>query len=64
VLSERQRECVRLQADGLPYKAIAARLKITEATVWEHLNNARARLGIFDTARLIKWAFVNGLSPL
>lgn len=63
-LTKRQKQCVKLFGDGGTYKAIAATLGISMSTVEMHLNEAKERLGITRGARLIKWAYANGLSPL
>ena len=45
-LSDRERTVCELTADGAPYPAIAARLKITSSTVKTHGAHAKARLGL------------------
>lgn len=63
-LSRRQMQCVKLFADGEPHKRIASLLKLSACSVDRHLSAACAKLGLKRGARLIKWAFANGLSPL
>jgi DNA-binding CsgD family transcriptional regulator len=44
-LSDRERDCLTLMADGWRDKETASRIGITEATVRFHIDNARKKLG-------------------
>jgi DNA-binding CsgD family transcriptional regulator len=63
-LTERQRECVRLHAQGQPLKAIAGLLGISQKTADEHVRRAKAVLKIGDNLALVKWAINEGLVSL
>jgi two-component system nitrate/nitrite response regulator NarL len=52
-LTNRQREIVRLIADGLPTKGIAARLGLTESAVKWHVRRLLGRFGAESRAHLI-----------
>ena len=56
VLTRREIEIVRMVADGLRNKAIAARLEITEGTVKIHLHNIYTKLGIDGRVDLVRYA--------
>lgn len=53
MLTGRQRELVDLAIEGLPDKAIAARLRISEHTVGNHFRAIYAKLGITRRSQLI-----------
>lgn len=55
-LSQREREVVRLAAEGLTAREIGTRLFIGERTVETHLAHAYAKLGINSRIELIKMA--------
>lgn len=55
-LTEREREVLRLLADGLSNAVIATRLGITEHTVKAHLRNAYDRIGVRDRTSAALWA--------
>jgi DNA-binding NarL/FixJ family response regulator len=46
VLTVREREVMRLAAEGLGNKAIARQLRVTEGTIKLHLHNIYEKLGI------------------
>lgn len=52
-LSHREEEVVMLIADGLSYDEIGTRLRITSATVQDHRDNARRKLGAASTPHLV-----------
>ena len=58
LLSERERDCLRLAATGLGTKGIAEKLTISDATVNFHLNNAATKLNargrVQTVARAVK----------
>jgi DNA-binding NarL/FixJ family response regulator len=60
-LTERETEVLRLIADGLSNRAIAAQLFVTEATVKTHVNNVFTKLGVGDRAAAVAWAFRAGV---
>ena len=63
-LSPREGEVLRLVAEGLPNKAIAGRLGISEHTVKFHLNSLLAKLGAQSRAEAVALALRHGLLPL
>jgi DNA-binding CsgD family transcriptional regulator len=60
-LTSREREVVRLVAQGLPNKAIAGRLGISRRTVEGHLNHVFEKVGASSRSALVRLAMVNGL---
>lgn len=62
-LTPRQRETLRLIAEGRSTKEIAAELGVSVKTVETHRAQLRDRLGIHDTAGLVKYAQRTGLIP-
>jgi DNA-binding NarL/FixJ family response regulator len=61
VLSGREREVLRLVADGLPTKQIAASLSISERTVKFHVNSIFHKLGAENRAQAVALAAQRGL---
>jgi len=61
VLSEREREVVRLVARGLVSKEIAAQLELSPRTVEKHRARILARLNLHDVPMLVRWCLRNGL---
>jgi predicted ATPase/DNA-binding CsgD family transcriptional regulator len=55
-LTEREAEIVRLVADGLPNKAIAAKLHLSVRTVESHVRHALAKAGLENRTQLATWA--------
>ena len=55
-LSTRERDVVRLVAQGLRNRAIAERLQITEGTVKVHLHNAYEKLAVTNRVELMIYA--------
>jgi len=60
-ITEREREILRLIADGLASKAIAARLGIAERTVKFHVGEILGRLGASNRAQAVTIARERGL---
>jgi DNA-binding NarL/FixJ family response regulator len=60
-LTPRQREILRLVAEGLTTKGIARRLGISVKTVESHRAQTMGRLGIRDVAGLVRYAIRTGL---
>lgn len=61
ILTPRQEEVLRLIAEGLSTKDIAARLNVSVKTVESHRSQLMDRLGIYDVAGLVKYAIRTGL---
>jgi DNA-binding NarL/FixJ family response regulator len=62
VLTPRQRDVLRLIAQGLRMKEIAANLELSPRTVETHKYEMMAVLGVHSTAELIRYAIENGLT--
>ena len=60
-LSDREREVLRLVADGLPTKQIAVHLSISERTVKFHVNSIFHKLGAENRAQAVALAAQRGL---
>jgi len=60
LLSDRERRCLRLVADGLQLKQIALELAISSRTVRFHLNNAAAKLGTHGRTQTVAKALTLG----
>jgi DNA-binding NarL/FixJ family response regulator len=60
-LSAREREVLRLIAQGLDNAAVAGRLFISESTVKNHVTNIFAKLGVRSRAEAVAWAWQHGL---
>jgi two-component system response regulator NreC len=63
-LTERERQVLRLIAEGLTGKEIAGRLNISPYTVERHRANAMAKLDLHNRAELIRYAIRKGLIDL
>ncbi len=63
-LSPREREVLRLVADGVRTAEIARRLGITEATIEVHRRNVMHKLELRTVAQLTKYAVREGLTSL
>jgi DNA-binding NarL/FixJ family response regulator len=61
VLTNREREVLRLVAEGLPTKQIARRLSIAERTVKFHVNSIFVKLGADNRAQAVALAAQRGL---
>ncbi len=60
-LTEREADLLRLVAQGLPNKAIAQRLSLSENTVKYHLKNILQKLGVQNRTEAAAYAIRNGL---
>jgi two-component system, NarL family, response regulator DegU len=58
-LSKRELEVVRLICEGLTMKAIGQRLNISEKTVQNHRANIMEKLGVHNTAGIVRFAVQN-----
>jgi DNA-binding NarL/FixJ family response regulator len=63
-LTAREREVLQLLAEGLPSKAIAARLAISVKTVETHRTAIMEKLDLHTVAELTKYAIREGLTAL
>jgi two-component system nitrate/nitrite response regulator NarL len=63
-LTAREREVLQLLAEGLPNKAIAARLTISEHTVKFHVNAILTKLGVQSRTEAVVRAVRLGLIML
>ena len=63
LLTARQREVLRLVADGLLYKQVAARIGVSERAVKYHMGEVLARLHVQDRAEAVAHARRLGLLP-
>ncbi|MFE6887872.1 response regulator [Streptomyces sp. NPDC057694] len=61
-ITPREREVLTLIGQGLPNRAIAEKLFISEATVKTHINNLFAKAGIRDRADAVRRAIAAGLA--
>ncbi|MFI9103866.1 response regulator [Streptomyces fildesensis] len=61
-ITRREREVLTLIGQGLPNRAIAEKLFISEATVKTHINNLFAKAGIRDRADAVRRAIAAGLA--
>lgn len=61
VLSERETEIARLVTHGFPSKQIANRLNLSVRTVENHRARIMMRLGLVNTADLVRWCVQQGL---
>ncbi|MCQ4212324.1 MULTISPECIES: response regulator [Streptomyces] len=61
-ITPREREVLGLIGQGLPNRAIAEQLFISEATVKTHINNLFAKAGIRDRADAVRRAIAAGLA--
>jgi two-component system, NarL family, response regulator LiaR len=59
-LSQREREVLRLMADGLSNSHIATQLSIAEKTVKTHVSNVLAKLGVTDRTQAAVYAWKAG----
>jgi DNA-binding NarL/FixJ family response regulator len=64
LLTERERQVIKLIGEGLKNKQIAERMIISEATVRHHLTSIFAKLGVADRFELIIYALQHGLAKL
>jgi DNA-binding NarL/FixJ family response regulator len=59
-LTTREIEVLRLIAEGLANREIAARLFVTEATVKSHINRLFAKTGVTHRAQAVQYAYEHG----
>ena len=64
LLTEREREIVKLLAEGLSAKQIAARLRLSSRTVDVHKTNLMRKLDLHGRADLTRWAIRNKIIRL
>jgi DNA-binding NarL/FixJ family response regulator len=60
-LTSRETEVLRLLADGLTSREIAARLCIGFKTATSHRNNILTKLGMHSTVSAVRWAIRKGM---
>lgn len=60
-LTERELDALRLIAQGLTNRSVAARMNVSEATVKTHLAHAFEKLGVGDRAAAVSVAYQRGL---
>ncbi len=63
-LTSRQREVLQLVAEGKTSKEASAKLRVSAKTVDAHRASIMRRLGIYDTAGLVRYAIRRGLIDL
>jgi DNA-binding NarL/FixJ family response regulator len=63
-LTQRETEVLTLLADGLPNKAIARRLEISDETVKFHLGSIFGKLGASNRTDAVRQALRRGIVPL
>jgi len=61
VLSEREREVVRMVARGFLSKEVADKLGLSTRTVEKHRSRILAKLNLHDVPSLVRWCLRNGL---
>jgi two-component system response regulator NreC len=64
LLTAREREVLKLLADGLSVKEVAARLGRSAKTAEVHKYNLMRKLGVHDRAGLVKYAIAHRLVPV
>jgi DNA-binding NarL/FixJ family response regulator len=62
MLTDREREVIRLIGEGLKNKQIAEHLSISEATVRHHLTSIFSKLNVADRFELVVYAYRHGLA--
>jgi DNA-binding NarL/FixJ family response regulator len=63
-LTPRELQVIELVADGLPNKAIAAALRVSDETVKFHLGSVFGKLGASNRTDAVRLALRRGLVPL
>jgi DNA-binding NarL/FixJ family response regulator len=61
-LTERERQVIALVCEGLPNRAIAERLMISDTTVRHHLTSVFNKLGVNSRLELVIYAYRHGLA--
>lgn len=64
VLTERQKEILKLIAEGYSTKEIANKLNLSVKTVETHKSQIMDKLGIYDIPGLVKYAIKHGLTDI
>jgi len=64
LLTKREREVLRMIADGATTKEIAAKLAISPKTAQIHRDNLKQKLGLHTTAAIVRYAIQNKLVRL
>jgi len=64
LLTDREKQVLRLIADGLANKEISCELLISESTVENHIHNIYRKLGISKRAQAVVSAFQLRIVPL
>ncbi len=64
ILTEKERDVLRLIAEGYSTKNIAARLNVSSKTIDSHRQNIMEKLQLFSIAELTKFAIRNGLTTV
>ncbi len=64
LLTTKEEEVIRLLCDGLPVKAIADKLSVSNRTVETHKHNIMQKLGFHSTIELTKYAIAEGIIVL
>lgn len=59
-LTERELETLRLICEGVSRKEIAARMNISENTLYKHIQSLSAKLGFARTGELVAYVVMNG----
>ncbi len=59
-LTEREREVVKLLANGKTYKQVATAMRLSQSTVRNHLHNVYQKLGVVDRAQAVILSQNNG----
>lgn len=62
-LTDREAQVVALMARGMSNSDIAARARISRATVKTHVSNVLTKLGLSSRLQIVVWAYENGLAP-
>jgi DNA-binding NarL/FixJ family response regulator len=60
-LTARERLVLKLVAEGLPLRAIALRLEVTQNTIRTHMQNLYAKLGAHSRLDVVRFAALHGL---
>ncbi|MCX6132794.1 MAG: response regulator transcription factor [Ignavibacteriales bacterium] len=63
-LSHRENQILRLLADGLSNKLIAAKLKVSVRTIQTHRQHIMKKLGVHTVVELVRFAITRGLSDI
>ena len=64
VLTHRQRQVLKMLAEGKSIKEVAQRLKVSPKTVMTHKTNIMRKLNIHSMISLVHYAIRNGIAEL